>query len=116
MVLPVFEDKVYVVGEVKTPGAQDFRPDLTPREYLAAAGGPSARAKVKAATVTFRNGRTYAMAEAPPLEPGAVMTVPEVAVKWWQDYVTIATLVASLVTAYTGIFVLFNGPLTNGNK
>ncbi len=116
VVLPVFEDKVYVVGEVKTPGAQDFRPDLTPREYLAAAGGPSARAKVKAATVTFRNGRTYAMAEAPPLEPGAVMTVPEVAVKWWQDYVTIATLVASLVTAYTGIFVLFNGPLTNGNK
>src|SRR5439155_207946 len=46
VVLPVFEDKVYVVGEVKTPGAQDFRPDLTPREYLAAAGGPSARAMV----------------------------------------------------------------------
>ena len=112
VVLPVFEDKIYVVGEVKTPGAQDYRPDLTPREYLAAAGGPSARAKVKAATVTFRNGRTYAMAEAPPLEPGVVVTVPEVAVKWWQDYVTIATLVASLVTAYTGIFVLFNGPLT----
>ena len=112
VVVPVFEDKVYVVGEVKTPGAQDFRPDLTPREYLAAAGGPGARAKVKAATVTFRNGRTYAMAEAPPLEPGAVMTVPEVAVKWWQDYVTIASLVASLVTAYTGIYVLFNGPLT----
>ena len=116
VVLPVFEDKVYVVGEVKVPGAQDFRPDLTPREYLAAAGGPSARAKVRAATVTFRNGRTYAMAAAPPLEPGVVMTVPEVAVKWWQDYVTIATLVASLVTAYTGIFVLFNGPLTNGSN
>jgi len=116
VVLPVFEDKVYVVGEVKTPGAQDFRPDLTPREYLAAAGGPSARAKIRAATVTFRNGRTYAMAEAPPLEPGAVMTVPEVAVKWWQDYVTIAALVASLVTAYTGIFVLFNGPLTSGSN
>jgi len=30
-----------------------------------------------------------------------------------QDYVTIASLVANLVTAYTGIFVLFNGPLTN---
>jgi polysaccharide biosynthesis/export protein len=113
VVLPVFEDKVYVVGEVKTPGAQDYRPDLTTREYLAAAGGPSARAKVKAATVTFRNGRTYAMAEAPPLEPGAVVTVPEVAVKWWQDYVTIASLVASLATAYTGIFILFNGPIRN---
>ena len=115
VVLPVVEDKVYVVGEVKNPGPQDFRPDLTPREYLAAAGGPGSRAKLRAATVTFRNGRTYAMAAAPPLEAGAVVTVPEVAVKWWQDYVTIASLVASLITAYTGIFVLFNGPLNNNH-
>ena len=111
-VLPVVEDKVYVVGEVKAPGAQDFRPDLTPREYVALAGGPGTRAKAAATTVTFRNGRTYAMADAPPLEPGTVVTVPEVAVKWWQDYVTIAQLIASLVTAYTGIFILFNGPVT----
>ena len=113
VVLPVVEDKVYVVGEVKNPGPQDFRPDLTPREYLASAGGLGTRAKVKAATVTFRNGRTYAMAAAPPLEAGAVITVPEVAVKWWQDYVTIASLVANLITAYTGIFVLFNGPIAH---
>ncbi len=113
LTLPVVEDKVYVVGEVKSPGAQDFRPDLTPREYVALAGGPGNRAKVASTTVTFRTGRTYAMAEAPPLEPGTVVTVPEVAVKWWQDYVQIATLLASLVTAYTGIFILFGGGLGN---
>jgi polysaccharide export outer membrane protein len=116
LTLPVVEDKVYVVGEVKSPGAQDFRPDLTPREYVAMAGGPGNRAKVAATTVTFRNGRTYAMAEAPPLEAGTVVTVPEVAVKWWQDYVQIAQLIASLVTAYTGIFILFNGPIGNNNN
>jgi protein involved in polysaccharide export with SLBB domain len=110
--LPVVEDKVYVVGEMKTPGGQDFRPDLTPREYVALAGGPGNRARIGSTTVTFRN-RTYAMAEAPPLEPGAVVTVPEVAVKWWQDYVQIAQLVAGLATAYTGIFILFNGPINN---
>jgi protein involved in polysaccharide export with SLBB domain len=113
LTLPVVEDKVYVVGEVKTPGALDYRPDLTPREYLAAAGGPGNRAKLTAATVTFRSGRTYAMADAPPLEPGAVVTVPEVAVKWYQDYLLIANTIANLVTAYTGIFVLFNGPIYN---
>jgi protein involved in polysaccharide export with SLBB domain len=107
--LPVVEDKVYIVGEVRAPGAQDFRPDLTPREYVALAGGPGNRAKAAATSVTFRNGKTYAMAEAPPLEPGAVVTVPEVSVKWWQDYVQIATVIASLVTAYTGIFILFGG-------
>jgi hypothetical protein len=37
------------------------------------------------------------------------VTVPEVAIKWWQDYVTIASVVASLITAYTGIFILFGG-------
>jgi protein involved in polysaccharide export with SLBB domain len=116
LTLPVVEDKVYVVGEVKAPGAHDFRPDLTPREYVALSGGPGNRAKIKATTVTFRTGRTYAMAEAPPLEPGTVVTVPEVAVKWWQDYVQIATLIASLVTAYTGIFILFGGGVGNNNN
>jgi protein involved in polysaccharide export with SLBB domain len=111
--LPVIEDRVYVVGEVKTPGPQDFRPDLTPREYLALAGGPTTRAKAKATTVTFRDGRTYAMAAAPPLEAGAVVTVPEVAVKWYQDYLQIAQVLASIATAYTGLYILFNGPLTH---
>jgi protein involved in polysaccharide export with SLBB domain len=115
LTLPVAEDKVYIVGEVKAPGAQDFRPDLTPREYLALAGGPGNRARLPSATVTFRNGRTYAMADAPPLEPGAVVTVPEVSVKWWQDYVQIAQLLASLITAYTGIFILFNGSVGDNN-
>ena len=78
-------------------------------------GGPTPRAKLKNVFVTFRNGKSYAMADAPPLEPGAVVTVPEVAVKWWQDYVAIAQAIGSLVTAYTGIFILFNGPLRNGN-
>jgi protein involved in polysaccharide export with SLBB domain len=116
LTVPVVEDKVYVVGEVRAPGAQDYRPDLTPREYVALAGGPGNRAKVAATMVTFRNGRTYPMADAPPLEPGSVVTVPEVAVKWWQDYVQIATLIASLVTAYTGIFILFNGGIGNNNN
>jgi len=112
VLLPIVEDKVYVVGEVRTPGGLDFRPDLTPREYVTLAGGPTNRAKLPGTAVTFRNGRTYAMADAPPLEPGAVVTVPEVAVKWWQDYLQIASVLAGLVTAYTGVYILFNGPLS----
>ena len=52
------------------------------------------------------------MKDAPPVEPGAVVTVPEVAVRWYQDYLAIAQTIASLITAYTGIYVLFNGPLS----
>ena len=115
LTLPIVEDKIFILGEVKTPGPQDFRPDLTPREYVALAGGPSNRARLVNTLVTFRNGKTYAMADSPPLEPGAVVTVPEVAVKWWQDYVTILTAVASLVTAYTGLYFIFNGQAGGGN-
>lgn len=107
LTLPVAEDKVYVLGEVRTPGAVDFRPDLTPREYLALAGGPTVRARFKNASVTFRNGRSYALAQAPPLEAGAVVTVPEVSVRWYHDYLAIAQAVASIITAYTALYFLF---------
>ncbi len=108
LTLPIVEDRIFILGEVRTPGAHEFRPDLTPREYVALAGGPTNRARLVNTFVTFRNGKTYAMADAPPLEPGAVVTVPEVPVKWWQDYVTILTALATLVTAYTGLYFIFN--------
>jgi len=109
VLLPVAEDRVFILGEVKTPGGQDFRPDFTAREYVALAGGATNRGRLDNTVVTFRNGKTYAMADAPPLEPGAVVTVPEVAVKWWQDYVTILTAIATLATAYTGLYFIFHG-------
>ena len=105
--LPIVEDKVYILGEVKSPGPVDFRPDFTPREYIALAGGPTVRARFTNATVTYKNGKTYRLAEAPPLEPGSVVTVPEVAVHWYQDYLQIAVAIGTLLTAYTGIYLVF---------
>jgi hypothetical protein len=110
-VIPVVEDKVYVVGHVRAPGAFDHRPFYAPKDYVMLAGGPDRRAKMRAATVTFPNGKAYKLDEAPPLEPGAVVQVPEVLVKWYEDYLLIASAVASIVTAYTGLFILFGGPL-----
>jgi protein involved in polysaccharide export with SLBB domain len=107
LTLPVAEDKVYVLGEVRSPGGVDYRPDLTPREYLALAGGPTIRARFRNSTVTFPDGKSYLLAQAPPLEPGAVVTVPEVSVRWYQDYLSIASTLASLITAYTALYFLF---------
>jgi protein involved in polysaccharide export with SLBB domain len=109
VLLPIAEDRVFILGEVKTPGGQDFRPDFSAREYVALAGGATNRGRLDNTVVTFRNGKTYPMADAPPLEPGAVVTVPEVAVKWWQDYVTILSTIATLATAYTGLYFIFHG-------
>jgi len=109
VMLPVVDDKIYVLGAVRVPGGMDYRSNLSSREYIALAGGPTSRAKMTATKMTFPDGHTYALTDAPPLEPGAVVTVPEVLVHWWDDYGTIAQLLATLVTAYTGIFILFGG-------
>jgi polysaccharide export outer membrane protein len=108
-VLPPVEDKVYVLGEVKNPGGYDFRPGATMREYLAYAGGPTVRARFKNALVTFRDGRTFNAADAPPIEVGATVSIPEVSVRWYQDYVFILTAIASVITSYTGLYILFGG-------
>src|SRR4029453_8790924 len=107
--LPIAEDRVFVLGAVTTPGGQDFRSNLSAREYVALAGGATTRGRLDNTVGTFQNGKTYAMADAPPLEPGAVVTVPEVAVKGWQDYVTILSTIATLATAYTGLYFIFHG-------
>ena len=107
--VPILEDKVFLNGELKVTSPQDFRPEWTARDYIASSGGFSTRARPEKAFVTFKNGRTYPIALAPPLEPGATITVPEVAVKWYQDYLSIAQALASAVSAYAGLFVLFGG-------
>lgn len=114
-VLPPVEDKVYVLGEVRAPGAQDYRAGLTVREYLALAGGPTVRARFKNAIVTFRDGRTFKVDEAPPVEPGAMVSIPEVSVRWYQDYLSIVTAIAGVVTTYAGLFLLFGGKINTSN-
>ena len=110
--LPAVEDKVYVLGEVKSAGPQDYRVGATVREYLTLAGGPGVRGRFKNAVVTFRDGRTFNLAQAPPIEPGAVITIPEVSVRWWQDYVAISGAITGLITTYASLFLLFGGRIT----
>jgi polysaccharide biosynthesis/export protein len=115
LVVPLVEDKVYVLGEVKQPGPLDYRSGATLREYLAMAGGPTVRARFQHATVTFRDGRSFGVAEAPPIEPGATVSIPEVSVRWYQDYLSIFTAIAGLVTSYTGLYLLFGGGIKTSN-
>lgn len=106
-VVPLADDKVYVVGNVKSPGAFDYRPYFGPKDYVVLAGGPDDRAKIKAATVTFRDAREFPLDAAPPLEPGAIVRVPPVFLKFPQDYVPLVFTAAALITAVTNVFILF---------
>jgi protein involved in polysaccharide export with SLBB domain len=114
-VLPPVEDKVYVLGEVRNPGPYDFRSGATLREYLAYAGGPTVRGRFKNAIVSFRDGRTFNVADAPPIEPGATVSIPEVSVRWYQDYLTILTAIANVITSYAALYVIFGGRINTTN-
>ena len=114
-VLPVLEDKIFLNGEVRGAGPQDFRPEWTPRDYIASTGGLTLRAKPDDAFVTFRNGRSYRLTDAPALEPGATIVVPEVSVKWYQDYLNISGTILGLISSYIGLFVLFGGTSSQVN-
>ena len=39
------------------------------------------------------------------------MTIPEVSVRWYQDYVSILSAIAGVVTTYAGLFLLFGGKI-----
>src|SRR5262249_1898317 len=114
LTLPTFDDRVYVLGEVRAPGPYDFRPGATVPDCMPLAGGPGVRGRFKNATVTYRDGRSVNVAQAPPLEPGAVITIPEVSVRWWQDYVTISNTIIGLIGSYAGLYLLFGGRISLG--
>jgi protein involved in polysaccharide export with SLBB domain len=107
--VPVLEDKIFLNGEVKATTPQDFRPEWTARDYIASVGGFTTRAKPEKAFVTFRDGKSYPIAQAPALEAGATIVVPEVAVKWYQDYLSIGNTVATMITSWAAVFFLFGG-------
>ncbi len=105
VVVPPFDTLVYVEGEVTEPGPFPFVPGLRASDYIGQAGGPTMYANVRSMSV-LHSGRRISGRNNPVLEPGDIVMMPRVGLKWWQDYVTIlgsvvvpvATMIVSIVT------------------
>jgi len=105
VVVPPFDTLVYVEGEVTNPGPFPFVPGLRASDYIGQAGGPTINGRAGSIYVV-RAGQRISGRNNPAMEPGDVVMMPRVAVKWWQDYVTIlgsvvvpvATMIVSIVT------------------
>jgi polysaccharide biosynthesis/export protein len=102
VVVPAFDTLVYVEGEVTKPGPLPYYPSLRASEYIGQAGGPTMYANVRSVSV-LRSGRRISGRINPVAEPGDIVIVPRMSVRWWQDYVTIfgavAVPVASLLVS-----------------
>ena len=101
--VPLPGEAVYVTGEVKVPGAKPYKPNDGVWEYLATAGGPSPRAKYSKAVVRKKDGREFAVNDSPSIDPGDIIYVPEVGMKFWQDHLLIVTTLLTILTTTLAI-------------
>ena len=93
VVVPPFDTLVYVEGEVTEPGPFPFVPGLRASDYVGQAGGPTPNGNARSVYV-LREGKRISGRGNPVMESGDIVMMPRVAVKWWQDYVSIASAVA----------------------
>jgi protein involved in polysaccharide export with SLBB domain len=102
VVVPAFDTLVYVEGEVTKPGPLPYYPSLKVSDYIGQAGGPTMYANFRSVSV-LHSGRRISGRTNPVAEPGDIVFVPRMSVRWWQDYVTIfgavAVPVASLLVS-----------------
>lgn len=103
LVIPSLEDKVYVEGAVNEPGSYLFQPNMTVKEYIGQAGGPTERAKLSNTKVKRANGSLFKESEVTEIKRGDTIIVSRIRFKWWEDYLTVATAATSLVIAWLTI-------------
>jgi protein involved in polysaccharide export with SLBB domain len=96
LTIPLVENRVYVLGEVKSSGAYLYLADRRALDYVVQAGGGTQRANFSQAYVQKRNGETIPIAKDPVIYVGDTIVVPEIALKWWQDYVNLSGLFMGL--------------------
>lgn len=103
LVIPSVEDVVYVEGAVNAPGPIQYQPELGALSYIGLAGGPTDRASMGRVKIRRPDGKTVIASGNLEIKRGDAIVVPEVALKWWQDYVTIAGAVTTVVIAWLSV-------------
>ena len=95
LVVPPINTLVYVEGEVQSPGPFSFTPNQRASHYVGQAGGPTHYANMRAAYIQRGRGEYGRMPlkADPVVEPGDIIVVPRVALRWWQDYVQIISAI-----------------------
>jgi protein involved in polysaccharide export with SLBB domain len=95
---------VSVTGFVEAPGPIAWVAGRDAFYYIAQAGGFAPEARQSGTRVVLPSGEEIPADEAGPLPGGSVVSVPRKFLMWWQDYLTIATGVATVVIAWKSVF------------
>ena len=99
LVVPSVNSVVYVQGHVVNPSSYPFQPNLRASDYIGIAGGPLSDASMGGAHVK-RGNKKLDLSNDPLIQEGDVIFVPRQIFKFWQDYLEITAVVASLLISY----------------
>ncbi len=99
LIVPSINSVVYVQGHVVNPSSYPFQPNLRASDYIGIAGGPLADASTGGAYVK-RGNKKLDLNNDPLIQEGDVIFVPRQVFKFWQDYLEITAVVASLLISY----------------
>lgn len=92
---PTVDDNVYVVGAVSLPGAYEFKPHYTFKEYVSLAG-PLKLAKLKKIKIIRRDGKKVKAKKNTNINAGDTIVVPQ---RYWTPASTVSWL--STLTSLT---------------
>ena len=99
LIVPSVNALVYVQGRVVNPGSFPYQPNLRASDYIGLAGGPESDANMHSAYVQ-RGKKRISVRKDPIIEEGDRIFVPRQVFKFWQDYVQIGSVFASLLISY----------------
>ncbi len=99
LIIPSLNAIVYVQGQVVNPGAFPFQANLKTSDYIGLAGGPMGDAHLSGVTI-YRNKEKISGKKDPIIEQGDRIMVPRLVFKFWQDYLEIGAVFASLLISY----------------
>lgn len=103
---PSQEDRVFVIGAVRGPGAFDFNQYYSLRQYLTLAGGTTTMAKNKQIKVVTVDGQTYKAKDGNYdrlINPGDTIVVPEKSIPT-SFYIGLLPTIASLGLSAAALF------------
>jgi protein involved in polysaccharide export with SLBB domain len=99
LIVPSVNTLVYVQGQVVNPAAYPFQANLRATDYIGIAGGPLSDANMSGTHVQ-RGDEKLSIKKDPVIQEGDRIHVPRQVFKFWQDYVEIGAVVASLIISY----------------
>jgi len=100
IVIPSIPRVVCVIGEVKNPGSFDYIAGSRAEYYIGLAGGFTSRAAKGRIQVKRRNGEVLKYRPDLELEPGDIIEVPRVLLKFWEDYVYLTATILGVTATY----------------